>query len=89
MSDYDHSGKSLLARFRSLFGRRSRALCVGAFLGGGALMGMPIKPEEIEEHMRDMSRTRIVQIVEREQELPGQPDLESEIRLTVRELRRK
>ena len=68
MSVSNGSGKSFLARFRGLLGHRSRALCIGVFLIGGALGGMPIRPEEIEEHMRSMSRAKIVQVLENEQQ---------------------
>jgi hypothetical protein len=71
MSHSDKSAMPFLARLRGLFGRRSRALAVGVFLMGGALSGMPIRPEEIEEHMRSMSKAKIVQLLELEQEPPG------------------
>lgn len=83
MSYCDDSAKSFLARLRGLFGRRSRALCVGVFLLGGALSGMPIRPEEIEEHMRSMCKAKIVQLLEQEQQPPGDPLGEGEGRLTV------
>jgi len=80
----DHSRGSLLTRFRGLLGHRSRALCVGAFLIGGALGGMPIRPEEIEEHMRRISKAKVVQILEQEHRPSGDPpDNEGEIRAEV------
>jgi len=79
MSFNGDSGKSRIVRFRGLFGHRSRALCVGVFLLGGALSGMPISPEEIEEHMRSMSTARIVQVCEVEQrhpsDIPGEDEM--------------
>ena len=73
MSDCDQPSKSLLARFRGLLGRRSRALCIGAFLVGGAFGGMPIRPEEIEEHMSSMSKAKVVQVLEQERRPSGDP----------------
>lgn len=83
MSDFDRSGRSLLARFRGLLGQRSRALCIGVFLIGGAFGGMPIRPEEIEEHMRMMSQAKQVQILENEQASGDPPGSEDEFRLRV------
>lgn len=77
MSDCDRSERSLPARFRGLLGQRSRALCIGVFLIGGALGGMPIRPEEIEEHMRIMSQAKLVQILENEQASGGPPGNET------------
>ncbi len=81
MSCCDRPRRSLLARFRGLLGNRSRALCIGAFLIGGALGGMPIRPEEIEEHMRSMSKAKIVQLLENEQPSGDPPNREGVIRL--------
>lgn len=84
MSSCNYSGKSLLARFRGSFGHRSRALCIGVLLMGSVLGGVPIRPEEIEEHMRAMSRAKIVQLLEHEQQPSGDPpDNGSEVRLTA------
>lgn len=81
MSDRDQSERSILARFRGLLGHRSRALCLGVFLAGSALGGMPIRPEEIEEHMSMMSKAKIVQILEQERIPSGDPpDNEGECR---------
>lgn len=82
LSDRD-DGKSLTARFRGLFGHRTRALCLGACLLGGALSGIPIRPEEIEEHMRSMSRAKIVQVLEHEQQRPSDPPGEGAIGAVV------
>jgi len=76
MSSCDDCVKSFLARLRGLVGRRSRALAVRVFL---LLSGMPIRPEEVEEHMQCMSKARIVQTLEREQQRPGDPACEDEI----------
>lgn len=76
MSNGDDPAKSLLARLRALLGRRSRALAVGVFLLGGALSGMPIRPEEIEEQMRSMSEAKIVLILGSEQQPPADPPCE-------------
>jgi hypothetical protein len=84
MSSCDDSARSVLARLRGLFGRRSRTLAVGVFLLGGALSGTPIRPEEIEEHMRSMSKAKIVQVLEREQQPPGDPPKEGETGLPSR-----
>jgi hypothetical protein len=70
---YDRSGIPFLARFRRLLGHRTRALFVGAFLIGGALGGMPIRPEEIEEHMRGMSKAEVVQFLENKHQPSGDP----------------
>jgi hypothetical protein len=83
MSHSDKSAIPFLARLRGLFGRRSRALALGVFLMGGALSGMPIRPEEIEEHMRSMSKAKIVQLLEHEQEPPGDLPEEGGRRLTI------
>jgi hypothetical protein len=72
------SAKSLLARLRGPFGRRSRALAAGILL---LLMPMAIPPEEIEEHIRSMSNAEIVQILERKQQPPGDPPGEDELGL--------
>ncbi len=80
MSYCDCSNPSLLARFRGLLGHRSRALCMGAFLMGGALSGMPIRPEEIEELMCGMSQAKIVQLLENEQPSGDPPNSEGVIR---------
>ncbi|MBV8896879.1 MAG: hypothetical protein JO051_10245 [Acidobacteriaceae bacterium] len=79
MSDCDQPSKPLLARFRGLLGRRSRAVCLGALLVGGAFGGMPIRPEEIEEHMSSMSKAQIVQVLEQEHTPDGDPP-HSEVR---------
>lgn len=78
MSYSDESAKSFLARLRGLFGRRSRAMAVGVLLLGGALGGVPIRPEEIEEHMRSMSKAKIVQLLEHAQEPSGDPPAEGD-----------
>ena len=83
MSYSDISAKTFLARLRGLLGCRSRALAVGVFLLGGALTGMPIRPGEIEEHMRSMSKAKILQLLEHEQEPSGDPPEESGRRLRV------
>lgn len=80
MSHCDRAGRSLLARFRGLLGRRSRALCVGAFLIGGALGGMPIRPEEIEEHLRSSAQAKLVQILENNQP-SGEPPNSERVRV--------
>ena len=43
------------------------------------MSGMPIPPEEIEERMRMMSKTRIAQVLEHEQEPSGDPPGEDEV----------
>jgi hypothetical protein len=73
MSSCDRVGSSLLAKIRGRVGRRARALIVGVFLIGGALGGMPIRPEEIEEHMRSGSKAEAVQLLENEQQPSGDP----------------
>jgi hypothetical protein len=45
------------------------------FLVGGALVGMPIRPEEIEAHMRNMIEAEIVQILEDETRPAGDPPI--------------
>jgi len=77
MSCCDDSVKSFLTRLRGLFGRSSRALAVGVFL---LLSGMPIRPEELKEHMQYTSKAKIVQILECEQQPPGDPPCEDEIK---------
>lgn len=64
---------SLQVRFFSLVNHRARTLLLGLFLMGGALIGMPIKPEEIEEQMRAMSSAKSVQLLEQEQQPSGDP----------------
>jgi hypothetical protein len=76
MSSCDDCARSFFARLRALFGRRSRALAVGVFL---LLSPIPIRPEEIEEHMHCMSKARMVQILERDQQPPGDPPCADEI----------
>lgn len=45
---------------------------------------MPIRPEEIEEHMRRISKAKVVQILEQEHRPSGDPpDNEGEIRAEV------
>jgi len=79
---YCHGARRpLLARVRGLLGRRARALCLGALLIGGALSGMPIRPEEIEEQMRSMSKAEIVQLLENDQSSGDPPDSKDEIHL--------
>lgn len=43
--------------------------------------GVPIPPEEIEQHMQSMSNAKIAQVLEREQQPGGDPPAEGEIRL--------
>lgn len=84
MSFRDRSGRPLLARIRGLLGLRGRALFLGVSLGLGALSGMPISPEEIEKHIRSMSKAEIVQLLENKQRPSGDPpEDEGEIRLRV------
>lgn len=78
MSPCHAPAKSLLARLRGLFGRRSRALVAGIFL-----LFMPIPPEEIEKHIRSMSDAEIVQSLERKQQPPGDPPGEDEAGLPI------
>jgi hypothetical protein len=73
MSFCDRYGPSLLAKIRGLLGLRARALFLGVSLGLGALSGMPIRPEEIEKHMRSMSKAEVVQLLENEQQPSGDP----------------
>jgi hypothetical protein len=47
-----------------LLNRRSRALALPIFLVAGALGGLPIRPEEIEEQWRGQSKSEMVQILE-------------------------
>lgn len=75
----DDSAKFFLVRLRGLFGRRSRTLTASVFLLGGTLSGMPIRPEDIEEHMHSMSKAKIVQVLERKQQPPGDPPAEEEM----------
>lgn len=45
---------------------------------------MPIRPEEIEEHMCSMSKAKVIQILEQEHRPSGDPpDKEGEIRAGV------
>lgn len=83
MACCDVSERPLLARIRGLFGKRTRALCAGAFLILGALSCMPIRPEEIEEHMRSMGKAKVVQLLENEQASGDPPEREDEIRVRV------
>ena len=64
---------SLLARFRGLLGHRTRALILNVFLVVAASGGAPIRPEEIEEHMRAMSKVKTAQMLEREKRPSGDP----------------
>lgn len=59
-----------LARLRGMFGRRSRALAACILL---LVSGSPIRPEEIEEHMRNMSKAKIVQAIEHQKQHSGDP----------------
>jgi hypothetical protein len=52
-----------------MFGRRSRALAACVLL----VSGSPIRPEEIEEHMRNMSKAKIVQAIEHQKQHSGDP----------------
>jgi hypothetical protein len=47
-----------------LLNRRARVLALGIFLAMGALGGMPIRPEEIEEQWRGQSKSEMVQVLE-------------------------
>jgi hypothetical protein len=78
------AGPSLLAKIRGLLGLRARALFLGVCLGVGALSGMPIRPEEIEKHMRCMSKAEVVQLLENERQPSGDPpESESAVHSTV------
>jgi len=57
------SFRGVFSRLR-VFNRRARALALGIFLIAGALGGMPIRPEEIEEQWRGRSKLEMVQILE-------------------------
>ncbi len=70
MSRFYGRAASYAVRLRGLFGRRSRALALGVFL---LLSPVPIRPEEVKEHMQCMSKARMVQVIEREQQPPGDP----------------
>jgi hypothetical protein len=57
------SFRGVFSRLR-LLNHRARALALGIFLVVGALGGMPIRPEEIEEQWRGQSKSEMVQILE-------------------------
>jgi hypothetical protein len=44
--------------------RRARVPALGIFLVMGAIGGMPIRPEEIEEQWRGQSKSEMVQVLE-------------------------
>ncbi|HEY3456816.1 MAG TPA: hypothetical protein VGK64_19715 [Bryobacteraceae bacterium] len=50
-----------------------RILLLGMFLAGGALLGMPLRPQEIEAHMQSMANAEMVQILEEENQASGDP----------------
>jgi hypothetical protein len=70
MFSCDHSAQPLRARLRNLFGRRLPAVAAAVLL---LTSGMPIPPEEMEERMRMMSKIRIAQVLEHEQQPSGDP----------------
>lgn len=55
--------------------RKLRALFLGLILGMGSLVGMPMRPEEIEELMHSTNQTRICQIIREEHNDAGGPPL--------------
>ncbi len=57
---------ALLALFRRGMSERLRKLTLGFILLGGALGGMPMRPEEIEELLNKMNETTIFVLAERE-----------------------
>ena len=50
-------------------------LLLGMFLASGALLGMPLRPQEIEEHMQMMANAEMVQILEEENRTSGEPPM--------------
>lgn len=56
--------KSLIERGQKYVNLRARTLLLGVFLVGCAIGGMPIRPDEIEQHMRTMSQAEVVQVLE-------------------------
>ena len=62
--------------------RLLRALLMGAFLQFGALAGVVIRPEDIENIMRTMHQTKIEFTIpaERDDELPGLPEFGGTLR---------
>jgi hypothetical protein len=69
----------LLSRCRPLLSLRVRTLLLGVFLIGGALGGMPFRPEEIEDQMQNMSEPELVQILEDESRSEGDPAYGTEV----------
>jgi hypothetical protein len=69
-----------------LLNRRARTLALGIFLVVGALGGMPIRPEEIEEQLQGQSKSEMVQILE-DTDVSSVP--EREIRLQTARLFRE
>jgi hypothetical protein len=53
--------------------RNLRALFLGLVLGMGSVMGMPMRPEEIEDLMHAMNQTRVCQIIREEHNDAGAP----------------
>jgi hypothetical protein len=53
-----------LEKLRSLFKSRARTCALGVVLLAGVLGGVPMTPEEIEDHMRIMSQAEIVLVLE-------------------------
>ena len=51
--------------------RRARALALGLFLIVGAQSGLPIRPQEIEEHLRSQTKAEVLQVLEKENQPPG------------------
>jgi hypothetical protein len=55
------------------FKHRFRKILLCLFLGMGVLVGMPMRPEEIEELMHDMNRQEIVCMIPSESENGDDP----------------
>jgi hypothetical protein len=53
--------------------RKLRALFLGLVLGFGSMLGMPMRPEDIEELMHSMNQTRVCQMVREEHNDVGRP----------------
>ncbi len=59
--------------FDGFFTRRARALALGLFLSVGAYCGLPLRPEEIEQQWQSQTKAEVLQVLEEENQPPGDP----------------
>ncbi len=55
------------------FAKRLRSVFVCAFLQFGALLGIPMRPEEIQELMRQMSAPKLAHVLPSEEQAGDDP----------------